>query len=74
MRKEVVSTLVITAMLVTGAAVTKNQILKNFEKKELQIQTLSEAVNAAADGNWGLSFQEEGKTPVGNATREYLQQ
>ena len=74
MRKEVVSTLVITAMLVTGAAVTKNQILKNFEEKELQIQTLSEAVNAAADGNWGLSFQEEGKTPVGNATREYLQQ
>ena len=74
MRKEVVSTLVITAMLVTGAAVTKNQILKNFEEKELQIQTISEAVNAAADGNWGLSFQEEGKTPVGNATREYLQQ
>ena len=74
MRKEVVSTLVITAMLVTGAAVTKNQILKNFEEKEVQIQTLSEAVNAAADGNWGLSFQEEGKTPVGNATREYLQQ
>ena len=61
-------------MLVTGAAVTKNQILKNFEEKELQIQTISEAVNAAADGNWGLSFQEEGKTPVGNATREYLQQ
>ena len=61
-------------MLVTGAAVTKNQILKNFEEKELQIQTLSEAVNAAADGNWGLSFQEEGKTPVGNATREYLKQ
>ena len=26
------------------------------------------AVPASAEGNWGLSFQEEGKTPVGNAT------
>lgn len=74
MKKEVMNALVITVMLVGGAAVTKNQIMKNFEKKELQVQTLSEAVNAAAEGNWGLSFQEEGKTPVGNATREYLQQ
>lgn len=30
------------------------------------------AVVAAADGNWGLSFQQEGKSPIGNATREYL--
>lgn len=30
------------------------------------------AVAAAADGNWGLSFQQEGKSPIGNATREYL--
>ena len=74
MKREVLSTLVITAMLVTGAAVTKQQILSNFEEKEQAAQTLSEAVNAAADGNWGLSFQEEGKTPVGNATREYLKQ
>lgn len=28
--------------------------------------------SASADGNWGLSFQEEGKAPVGNATAEYL--
>lgn len=31
-----------------------------------------DAVAAAADGNWGLSFQQEGKSPIGNATREYL--
>lgn len=31
-----------------------------------------QAVAAAADGNWGLSFQEKGKTPIGNATSEYL--
>lgn len=31
-----------------------------------------QAVAAAADGSWGLSFQEKGKTPIGNATSEYL--
>ena len=30
------------------------------------------AVTTAADGNWGLSFQTEGETPVGNATMEEL--
>lgn len=30
------------------------------------------SVSTSADGNWGLSFQEEGKAPVGNATAEYL--
>lgn len=29
---------------------------------------------AASNDNWGLSFQEEGKTPVGNATPEFLNQ
>ncbi|MBS4985778.1 delta-lactam-biosynthetic de-N-acetylase [Hungatella hathewayi] len=33
-----------------------------------------EAVTASADGNWGLSFQEEGKPPVANATSDYLKQ
>ena len=30
------------------------------------------SISTSADGNWGLSFQEEGKAPVGNATAEYL--
>ena len=38
------------------------------------LQTETEAVAAAADGNWGLSFQNEGEAPVGNATSEYLKQ
>lgn len=29
---------------------------------------------ASADGNWGLSFQEEGQPPVANATKEELKQ
>ena len=28
----------------------------------------------SADGNWGLSFQQEGQPPVGNATADYLKQ
>ena len=32
----------------------------------------SGAVQTGADGNWGLSFQEEGQPPVGNATFEEL--
>lgn len=37
-------------------------------------QTFSQAVAAAADGNWGLSFQQEGSSPIGNATPKYLKQ
>ena len=31
-------------------------------------------VSASADGSWGLSFQQEGKPPVANASAEYLKQ
>ena len=40
-----------------------------------RLQTAAEgdgAIETAADGNWGLSFQNEGSAPVGNATAEYL--
>lgn len=30
------------------------------------------SVSTSADGSWGLSFQEEGRAPAGNATAEYL--
>lgn len=33
-----------------------------------------QAVQAAANGNWGLSFQTEGKPPVANATADQLAQ
>ncbi|MBE5988873.1 peptidoglycan-N-acetylmuramic acid deacetylase [Lacrimispora xylanisolvens] len=32
------------------------------------------AVETAAEGNWGLSFQQEGQPPVANATMDYLKQ
>jgi len=34
----------------------------------------SEIASVSADGNWGLSFQQEGKAPVANVTAEYLAQ
>ncbi len=34
--------------------------------------TSPKAAPASADGNWGLSFQQEGKPPIGNATADYL--
>ena len=36
--------------------------------------TVIPAVPASADGNWGLSFQQEGKPPVANATADELKQ
>lgn len=32
------------------------------------------AVQTSAEGNWGLSFQQEGEPPVANATADYLKQ
>lgn len=37
-----------------------------------KVQQEYPAVPASADGNWGLSFQEEGKPPVANASHEEL--
>lgn len=38
-------------------------------------ETTKEATaTVSAEGNWGLSFQQEGKPPVGNATTDYLNQ
>ena len=35
-------------------------------------QDRRDAVETAADGNWGLSFQQDNAAPVGNAAPEYL--
>lgn len=32
------------------------------------------AIQTSAEGNWGLSFQQEGQPPVANATADYLKQ
>lgn len=45
--------------------------LGHFAAKTVDTYT-GQAIPAAADGNWGLSFQEEGKTPVTNVSAEEL--
>ena len=48
---------------------------ENVENKEAETaRNCSTVLRDAAEGNWGLSFQEEGKPPVGNAAPDYLLQ
>lgn len=35
-------------------------------------QLAGQSINTSADGNWGLSFQQEGAAPIANASPEYL--
>ena len=63
-RREILSTaliLIMAFLLGQGAA----RVEEHFSQ---------EALPAAAEGNWGLSFQEDGEPPVANATYEELGQ
>ena len=40
--------------------------------RHLVVQYTSSPISASAEGNWGLSFQEEGCAPIGNASCEEL--
>lgn len=42
--------------------------------KSSQAKVGLDAAAASADGNWGLSFQQKGQPPVGNATADFLKQ
>ena len=58
-------------MLVFTALATAGGV--NFlENRTSDLGESEASVSAAADGNWGLSFQSDGKAPVGNATPEEL--
>ena len=47
---------------------------RQFHAQNGKAHTDSGAVAVSAEGNWGLSFQEEGQPPVANATFEELAQ
>ena len=49
--------------------ITGNYVSSLFSQK-----TSEQIIAASADGNWGLSFQTEGKPPVANATADQLKQ
>lgn len=81
MKKKIVVSAVLTIALLAGIAGVSGKIggsgksLGNVTDEEKGTAlTGTEAVAAAADGNWGLSFQTEGAAPIGNATVEYLKQ
>lgn len=54
-----VALIAVLAVTITGAGITAGIMGKD-------------TVPTAADGNWGLSFQQAGKPPVANATADYL--
>lgn len=64
------------AVLLAAAAAPLGKILPGGHVSVLdgtgEKQNENRAVETAADGNWGLSFQQQGQAPVGNATPEYL--
>ena len=71
MKKKIVISAILTVALLVGGIAVSGQIGKiGGSGKPLPTETVA----AAADGNWGLSFQNEGAPPVANATAEYLKQ
>ena len=88
MKRKLICTAALAVVIVTGVlfaggffggsgrplALPERAASDGEAEPETEAQTMTEAVNAAADGNWGLSFQQDGAPPVGNATAEYLQQ
>ena len=60
------------AVFLAAATAPLGKILPGGHVSVLDGSSETEAVETAADGNWGLSFQQPGQAPVGNATPEYL--
>lgn len=62
------------AVLFAVTAAPLGKILPGGHVGVTETETGEEAVETAAEVNWGLSFQQAGQPPVGNATQEYLAQ
>lgn len=60
------------AVLFAVAAAPLGKILPGGHVGVPETDTGEEAVETAAEVNWGLSFQQAGQPPVGNASQEYL--
>ncbi len=57
-----------------GAARLSEKYPVSVDAAKTQLYANRTILPASADGNWGLSFQEDGKPPVANATADYLAQ
>ena len=60
------------AVLFAVTAAPLGKILPGGHVGVTETDTGEEAVETAAEVNWGLSFQQAGQPPVGNASQEYL--
>ena len=60
------------AVLFAVTAAPLGKILPGGHVGMTETETGEKAVETAAEVNWGLSFQQAGQPPVGNATPEYL--
>lgn len=75
--KRLLPTLFLFAAAFTGGNLAARGIAYYSETQSYGAVTIpceNAAVTASADGNWGLSFQNEGQTPIGNASSDYLKQ
>lgn len=70
-KKTYISLLILAMAYITGYTAG---YIGNVLFAEPDRQTSSTSVPSSSEGNWGLSFQEEGQPPVGNATFEELAQ
>lgn len=61
------------AVLCFCAGDTAARISENYPLKPV-ITSQNIPIAESAEGNWGLSFQQEGRPPVANATADYLAQ
>jgi len=74
MKKMIAGLVLLAAVLLAGRSVIRQSPVGSGQTEITYPRTQSEAVAAAADGNWGLSFQTEGQAPIANAAAEYLKQ
>lgn len=74
MKKKLITSIVITMLLLAGVLVMRTMTASLSGGAGSGAKSVSQAVAAAAGGNWGLSFQQDGKPPVANATADYLKQ
>lgn len=59
-------------VLLFAAAFFLGQTAAQIHEYAVRESASRDSVIAFSEGNWGLSFQEEGKTPLGNSTAEDL--
>ena len=72
--KKLLKTTMLFALAFCAGRLTAQVVEYNQGLKAADYASAPEAVTTSADGNWGLSFPNEGQMPIGNATADYLKQ